>query len=219
MSKGLENNEIIMTRIEASANQPVFLYQIKVSDAVYHRFAGMQTQDIEFPAGTNIWWTAAAITHDPINSAQDGSIDATTLKLAGISSELVSYLVTPGNSMNGYEVQIFKVFRDALGDEENYILEFAGEIDGGSYNGKIISVNVRRHLGTFSHIIPGEVYGGLCPLAFRKTGPGECNYAGLDMTCLHTMADCKKKRDLFGAVVGNHENFGGFPWVPILKDK
>lgn len=204
MSKGA--NDTIIAKIEQSANQPVFLYQLKVDDTTYHRFAGLQTEDLIF---NGFIWQAAAITHDPINSAQDGSIDATSIKLAGISSELVAYLTTPGNSMNGYEVQIFKVFRDALDDPNNYIVEFAGEIDGGSYNGKVISVSVRRHLGSFSRIIPGEAYGVLCPLRFKATGDGECNYTGSVNTCKHTLANCK--------ALSNQDNYGGFPWIPIKK--
>jgi len=112
-----------------------------------------------------------------------------------------------GNTFNGLEVTIYKVFNDALGDPANYVLEFFGQIDGWTYeeaeDASWLTVRVRRNQGTFGKIIPRRRYKVMCPWIFKGT---ECGYAGAETLCDRTITRC--------LALGNEDNFGGFPWVP-----
>lgn len=202
MGKGL--NATMESQMGAITNEPIFLYQIQLDPTTYRRFAGEQTTDIIFNGFT---WKAAAIIHNEVDCGQDSRVDEVTISVGAVSSELLTVISVGSASINGYIVTIYRVFRGLTDDPTNYEIVFQGEIDGGSSDGDVLSIHVKRGNASFAKIIPGETYSALCPLGFKDS---VCQYAGTDVLCSRTPQDCTAK--------GNMINFAGFPWVALVKN-
>ena len=198
MPKGA--NATVIAKMRQIETQPVYLYEACLGNGIYLRYASGVDGDITW---NGYVWKAASVTHSPIECAQDTRIDETTITFPVIADELAAYLAA-GVSLNGIQVNIYKVFRDALDDPLNYVHEFSGETDAPEYNETAMSVRVRRSYGTFSKTIPQLTYMPLCPWRFK--GP-QCGYTGSETTCDRTAARCQQ--------LNNFNNYGGCLWIPL----
>jgi phage-related protein len=199
MSKGA--NEVVIAQSELEENRPIYLYEITVDGGLTLRYAGNNTDDIIFNGYT---YTAAAIGKSDTETNIDSQVDQVSITVQNISREFSSYLANDGK-INGYTCRILTVMRDALDDPLNYVVDFQGEIDGGTLDGQSFSFKLRRHRGTFDIICPRRRYDPSCQYQFKSEW---CGYAGSETLCDRSLSRCQ--------ALSNSLNFGGFPGVPRI---
>lgn len=149
-------------------------------------------------------YLSCGLSFQPISVSNDTEIDGGSLKIDNTTREMGKLVLT--HSLKKAKVQIIRALFDHLDNDLYSLTIFRGFLR--QY--RVSESDLELTLVSMFNLMqkgPKRLHWNYCPWGFK--GP-ECSYAGGDISCDHTLTDCKAK--------GNEVNFGGFPYLPAGKD-
>jgi len=191
-----------ITRKNAEANQPIFLYIIYDWDGASNNLYYTNHKTSIVYSGQA--YVKCPITHETIGENTTGEIDSVSIKLGNASRLVQAYL--EDYDWRGKKVSIIQIFADKLDDADANITD-TYYIDSYSSNQDNASFLLTSKFDILGIGLPTRKYSrNFCNWKFKST---ECGYSAGETECNKTLARCR--------VLANSERFGGFPSIPSKR--
>lgn len=175
---------------------------------VVFRFVANDNQDLIIPSAcTNTafrgkTYISAEIERGTIDTATDGRVEKTSVKMSNKYQEWAAIFASLGNVMNNRKCIVYEYFPDY--PSEPPINVFDGVINGVRMTASQFEWEIRRSVVDFSIDSPNMTYDVNCQWQFKDV---RCGYNGsLVIKCDKTINTC--------CSLNNVLNFGGHPSVP-----
>lgn len=170
----------ISAAIQAEKNKesiiPIELYQVYLDDITL--YLATWTHEIDFfdEAGYQVIYEPAALSRRPIKRSNTLEVDRFSVSLDNVGQDWSG--VVANYNLQGAKVNVWKVFLERVGDNYQVIGEFedrvplfSGEIDSPQLNQNQITVEVVSKLNVLDKTAPARRFSGRCPWIF---GGEEC---------------------------------------------
>lgn len=168
MTKSIDNT--VITQMNAEQASPVMLVRIDTSAVLY--FATSKS-NVTFPSGGGgDTYTAKAIAFDGYSQDVSGNLQRIKLRLDNVAKDMAGYAVS--YDFQGANLNIKRVYRDALGSADYYDEWFNGPIESFEFDYHWMHI-VARDGAPLSRRCPKRIYQRLCPWTYGGT---ECNRDG-----------------------------------------
>lgn len=154
--------------------------------------------------GNMVTYVSCGISFEKISISTDTEIDGGTLQIDNTDRSLGKLVLS--HDLSKARVEVRRTLFEFLDNEAFSFVLFRGflrqyQVSEHSMTITLVSIFEMLRKG------PKRLHWNYCPWGFM--GP-ECTYDGTDLSCDHTIEDCKSK--------GNEVNFGGFPYLNASSD-
>ena len=142
-----------------------------------------------------------------IHTSLSTSIDKTSFDIDN-TDKTMSALVL-GNDTRGRNCIIYLAAVDNYGDVQDADPVFVGMLDSVTVDNRKATFDVYSHMVLWKKKTPRRIHQGTCAWVFKDSVT--CRYAGGETWCDHSYNRC--------VALANSDNFGGFRFLPSLKEK
>lgn len=177
------------------------LLEINISPALYYT-----TLDIPITFGGNTYTPRGFEVENIIQSSKP-SVDSITLNIDNIDGALTPYL----EDMRGKTLSIKLVALDGNGEVigGTAVIVFNGVVNSIEQTPSEVSITADDIFLFWKKKTPKRIHQATCPWTFKDANT--CKYSGAETWCDQSFERCQ--------ALGNTANFGGFRFLPALKDK
>lgn len=185
-------------------NRPVELYRLYLDEETV--YLACHDQDVLFydELGQPQVYTGIGISRSRIRTSLDNQVDECTIGINNV--ELAMSPLFEG-VLEGKNLEILKVFLDALDDPDNYVLVFEGQMGAPVITKESFQIRVTSPLDTLNVSIPRRKYQRLCNWAF---GSPECGVSLPSVTVYGNVTGVGEDgKEIFLAYFDGNEEYEG----------
>lgn len=113
----------VVTEINKVSNQPVLLFELKLTNAGYLRFSATK-DNITFNGYT---WVARAVVIGETEQTAEGQVGTVSVQFDNVDNTMSAYL--DDEDFSGNTMAVYRVFRDAVASGDDYVTLFNGYME------------------------------------------------------------------------------------------